>query len=206
MPQVPNRHFVDILDEYIIPYIIVDSSWFKVPQRRRRIMVGEPHFIENLEETITFHTKECELRKSRTPRDIFEQMHRSGYPVWTGEGKLPSIAKLQFGTDNTPIRKNGITIGHRPLLPGENARSLDVPAPTITRKPLKVVVNDEFAGVLTWEAHAGLQCLLRNRHFARDLAGLGITAARLAVANAIPPPLAVAMISSALRLGLAWSD
>ena len=162
-----------LLRERGIPFAIVDTSDFGVPQRRTRLVAGSPCIVAALGR-----------RKGSGPTVLPKDVLPSLQPA--------SRFMLTNATTNQPIkvRRNGVRVteGFRRMRPDEGGRDLHTPAHTVWSKPGRVYDCETGESVrrLTPSECAVLQgfpadYVLDERSLARSHKVLG---------NAIPPPLA----------------
>lgn len=171
LEQVPARQLRDYLDARGVPYAVVNAADYGVPQARRRAIAGPRALVDAL-------TRAASVAPTVTPRAALR-----------GVAKLPDDARLQLGTDNTPVRGGGF----RKIAPGEHARNLDTSAYTVTGKSLKIVSRGAFAGTLNARALAALQGFPPG-YVPSTVAD---SRARKLVADCVPPPLARAIMLAA---------
>ena len=182
MEQVPASPLKALLHERGVPFTIVDTSDFGVPQRRTRLIAGSPCIIAALEK-----------RKNSGPTILPKDVLPSLQPA--------SRFMLTNATSNQPIkiRRNGVRVteGYRRMTAGEGGRDLYTPCHTIWSKPGRVFdsVNGESVRRLTPSECAVLQGFpssyeLDERSIARSYKVIG---------NAIPPPLARFMCEAAMN-------
>ena len=178
MEQVHHPELLRYLTARGIAHAVVDASDHGVPQRRRRVVAGAPEVIAALGADATVPV---------LPRDVLTDL------------KPPERYALMSSQDNQPVRervgKVTRTVGCRPMRAGEGARPLDHPAHTVVCRPGKIydTVTGEVARRLTPRECALLQGFppefqLDTRSDARSYRVVG---------NAVPPPLARAIVRAA---------
>lgn len=181
MEQVPHPAVKALLLERQIPFAVVNAMDFGVPQSRTRLIAGSARIVAALE-----------ARKGSGPTVLPKDVLPSLQPA--------NRFLLTSATMNQPIkvRRDGvrITVGLRPMRPGEGGRDLHTPCHTVWGKAGSVYdgVNDRVVRKLTPSECAVLQSFpadvrLCERSVARSYQIVG---------NAIPPPLARAIVEAAM--------
>lgn len=182
MEQVNDPCLKEYLHRRGIDFVVVNTKDFDVPQSRRRVVCGSDCILERLR-------GRAGSGPTVVPSDVLLDL-------------VPSKRyMLVNGTDNVPVRarENGrlVTVGHRPKKQDEGARSLDLPAHTVWRKPGKVYDSqvEKIIRVLTPRESASLQGF--PAFFVLD--DTSKTRSRQVVGNAVPPPLAKHIVEAATR-------
>ena len=179
MEQVAHPALLTLLKSNGVHFCVVDAVDFGVPQHRKRCIAGSPHIITALEQREG-------TGPTVVPMDVLPQ--------------LPSSVKLTNGTSNQPIkvRKNGVslTVGHRPMKPGEGSRDLKTPSHTVWGTPGSIFdqCRNERVRKITPRECAALQGFPDD--FLFDAKSL--TRSHRVIGNAIPPPLAKFIIQAAI--------
>ena len=183
MEQVNNPQLRELLSSRGVPFTIIDTSDFGVPQRRRRLVAGSPEIVQALR-------SHQGAGPTVLPRDVLDDL------------QPPERYSLVNGTDNQPIREKRdgktVVVGLRRMADDENARGLDTPAHTVWGKPGKVydVQERRLVRELTARECASLQGFppdfrLDDRSKSR---------AHKVVGNAVPPPVAKFIAECAMSL------
>lgn len=180
MEQVNEPSLRAYLTSRGVAHTVVNAADFGTPQSRRRIVAGTDAIVRGLVE-------KRDTGPTTLPMHVLEALR-----PW-------AEYKLLNGTDNQPLRqrsdKHTITVGHRPKRPSEGSRELDLPAHTVWSKPGKVYskTTDVVLRVLTPQECARLQGFPST--FVLDERSK--TRSHKVVGNAVPPPLARAIVELA---------
>ena len=183
MEQVNHRALRDLLERRGIPFLVARAECHGVPQSRRRVVAGSEPVVRALE---AHQVRSSTLPPARVPADVFSDLRPT------------SRYRLCSGLDNNTVRgKGGAYLGSRPMRPGECSRSLLEPAHTVWRKPGKIYDAQRGETLRTFTEHEMAELQGFPRDFSFDPGSK--TRTRLMVANAVPPPLAEAVVRDAMR-------
>ena len=181
MEQVAHPAVKALLLERRLPFTVVNTMDFGVPQSRVRLIAGSPRIVAALE-----------ARKGSGPTLLPMDVLPSLQPV---ENFL-----LTSGTTNQPVRamRDGVrvTVGLRRMDPGEGGRDLHTPCHTVWSRKGSVYdrAKDRVVRELTLSECAALQ------GFPADVRLCERSACRSLkmIANALPPPLARTIAEAAM--------
>ena len=182
MEEVNDPSLRAYLSECGVPFVVVNTVDFGVPQKRKRVIAGSEVIVQGL-------ASRSGTGPSVVPKDVLPNL------------SPPERYKLVNGTDNVPVRekRNGhlVTIGHRPKDHDEGARDLTIPAHTVWRKPGKVydTHTKRIIRLLTSRECGSLQGF--PSEFVLD--GSSQTRSYQVIGNAVPPPLAKEVIQLAME-------
>ena len=179
MEQVSHPAVRKELTERGVAFTVVNAVDFGLPQNRVRVIAGSQRIVSALEQ--------CKgTGPTLLPKDVLTSLQPSRY-------------KLTSGTSNQPIkvRRGGknVTVGHRPMREDEGARDLHTPCHTVYSKPGGVF--DCQTASRTRKLTPG-ECASLQGFGTEFVLGNSMQRSYRVVGNAIPPPLARAIMSTAV--------